>query len=72
MDNAQIKTIEKLIGCGQVEELVQQAKDELSLIEDYYRGRLLGELTCRIQNLGRTEGRESLSVTKWYLLSFLC
>ena len=70
MDNAQIKTIEKLIGCGQVEELVQQAKDELSLIEDYYRGRLLGELTCRIQNLGRTEGRESLSVTKWYLLSF--
>ena len=72
MDNAQIKTIEKLIGCGQVEELVQQAKDELSLIEDYYRGRLLSELTCRVQNLGRTEGRESLSVTKWYLLSFLC
>ena len=72
VDNAQIKTIEKLIGCGQVEELVQQAKDELSLIEDYYRGRLLGELTCRIQNLGRTEGRESLSVTKWYLLSFFC
>ena len=69
MGNAQIKTIEKLIGCGQVEELVQQAKDELSLIEDYYRGRLLGELTCRVQNLGRTEGRESLSVTKWYLLS---
>lgn len=37
MNDAQIKTIEKLIGCGQVEELVQQAKDELSLIEDYYR-----------------------------------
>lgn len=29
--------IEKIIGCGQVEELVEQANDELSLIEDYYR-----------------------------------
>lgn len=32
-----MKTIEKIIGCGQVEELVEQANDELSLIEDYYR-----------------------------------
>ena len=32
-----MKAIEKIIGCGQVEELVEQANDELSLIEDYYR-----------------------------------
>ena len=32
-----MKTIERIIGCGQVEELVEQANDELSLIEDYYR-----------------------------------
>ena len=38
--NEDIKTIERLIGCGQVEELVQQAKDELSLIEDYYQYRI--------------------------------
>ena len=35
--DVQVKTIEKIIGCGQVEELVEQANDELSLIEDYYR-----------------------------------
>lgn len=42
----QIKTIERLIGCGQVEELVQQAKDELSLIEDYYRNCLYLLVMC--------------------------
>ncbi|KAK8819609.1 NADH dehydrogenase [ubiquinone] 1 alpha subcomplex subunit 5 [Blastocystis sp. ATCC 50177/Nand II] len=39
-ENEDIKTIEKIIGCGQVEELVEQAKDELSLIEDYYQYRI--------------------------------
>ncbi|CBK23460.2 subunit NDUFA5 [Blastocystis hominis] len=39
-ENEDVKTIEKIIGCGQVEELVEQANDELSLIEDYYRDRL--------------------------------
>ena len=39
-ENEDVKTIERIIGCGQVEELVEQANDELSLIEDYYRDRL--------------------------------
>ncbi|CBK21264.2 subunit NDUFA5 [Blastocystis hominis] len=38
--NEDIKTIERIIGCGQVEELVEQANDELSLIEDYYQYRI--------------------------------
>ena len=49
----QIKTIERIIGCGQVEELVQQAKDELSLIEDYYRWISVRQVTEQNTESGR-------------------
>ena len=32
---AQIESIERIIGCGQVEELIEQAKGELILIPEY-------------------------------------
>lgn len=57
-----MKTIERIIGCGQVEELVEQANDELSLIEDYYRTLCIFVYYGRRSSLGRTQDRKPISI----------
>ncbi len=43
---AQVEKIEKTIGAGQVEELIEQAKDELVLIPQYAGASLLTSCAC--------------------------
>lgn len=46
---------EATIGCGQAEELILQAKDELSLLHEYARISRLSPVMCRMESLGDSQ-----------------
>lgn len=55
----QEETIEQIIALGQLEEMIQQGKDELTLIDKYYESKIWEEIERM------NEGRTDLELDDW-------